>query len=255
MPQNDTLSLEGNELHFCTSHLLTDDYYLNYLWHEQQDKTRNPKVVSPKPVTNHSHSSEQLQVTPAHREGCAGMACSNTKQMSEQISPRLLLFLAEATRSTSHFFLQAAESCCIHISLFHCQAANWNLKTFISHFPWTCMVDSCHRKARTLTNETWQVSLRNPPGFLTSAACSVRDNHPMAESAKEMCLSFFRTVRSQADGPLRPSHSKDILLPPLCRIAFTSLSTCLLLKLPFSHWTVYCWFFFMLFTHVQGNQM
>lgn len=34
------------------------------------------------------------------------------------------------------------------------------------------MVDSCHRKARTLINETRQVSLRNPPGFLISAACS-----------------------------------------------------------------------------------
>lgn len=83
--------------------------------------------------------------------------------------------------------LQAAERCCIHISLFHCQAANWNLKTFISHFPWTCMVDSCHRKARTLTNETWQVSLRNPPGFLHSAACSVRDNH--LQGQQKRCAS------------------------------------------------------------------
>lgn len=48
------------------------------------------------------------------------------------------------------------------------------------------MVDSCHRKARTLINETWQVSLRNPPGFLTSVACSVRGNHPMAEQARDV---------------------------------------------------------------------
>lgn len=84
-------SPEDNELHFCTSHLLTDDYYTNYLWHKQQDKTQNPKVLSLKPVTNHSHSTEQPQVSPAQREGCAGMTCSNTNQMSEHISPMLFV--------------------------------------------------------------------------------------------------------------------------------------------------------------------
>lgn len=203
-------------------------------------------------MTNHSHSSEQPHVTSAHREGCAGTAYSDVRT---DLSHAFCYSLLGPQGVLPISSLQAAESCCIHISLFPCQAANWNLKTFISHFPWTCMVDSYHRKARTLTNETWQVSQRNPSGFLTSAACCVRDNHSMAESAKEMFLRFCRAVRPQTDRSLRPPHNKNILLPRLCRIPFTSLSTCLLLKLPFSHRTVYCHFFFMLFSHVQGNQM
>lgn len=55
------------------------------------------------------------------------------------------------------------------------------------------------------------------------------------QSKQEMYLSLWRAVRPQTDRPLRHSHTKDIPLPPLCRIAFSSLSTCFLLKLPFSH--------------------
>lgn len=77
--------------------------------------------------------------------------------MSEQILLAFFVTPPGTSKSTSSFLFR--KQLRTAISLLPCQAPSGNLRTFTSHFPWIPMVDPCDRKARALTNETWQVSL------------------------------------------------------------------------------------------------